>query len=281
MAEFLTIDGKVLMVAVKADGRPSEEEMAHLLDRSGIKGEFRYVIRGYSFEEICETYRAAQKSSTLPDPGTMRPEAVIQHGVMLMVGVVAKEKGITDITFQLFPAEGDAEFGLYLFELAGDAPPKDQRFPAPAPPKTGWKFWAKPLSPHLEDTETVMNGYALACGPQVIAKYKDRNPSTYDECAFEIKRLESVKGRNAELAFELSCPDCKKTYAFTNELSGSSDGVRTVHVNCPTCRSHRWMLRTISYWGKMGHEAWVLNVCALDKYLRAAAVTITGIQPQA
>jgi hypothetical protein len=29
------------------------------------------------------------------------------------------------------------------------------------------------------------------------------------------------------------------------------------------------MLRTISYWGKMGHEAWALNVCALDKYLRA------------
>jgi hypothetical protein len=42
-----------------------------------------------------------------------------------------------------------------------------------------WKFWAKPPAPHLANAETVMNGYTLACGPQVIAKYKDRSPSPF------------------------------------------------------------------------------------------------------
>jgi hypothetical protein len=268
------------MEAVKAGGRPTEAEMAGLLERSGIKADFRYEIRGHSVEEICEIYRAAQKTSTLPAPETMKPEAVIQHGIMLMVGVVVKEKGITGVSFRLFPAAGDPALALYLFELTGDAKAKNERFPVAAPPKPGWKIWAKSPAPHLEDAETVMNGYALACGPHVIAKYKDRNPSPYNQCAFDVRRPEGAEKRSAELSFEVSCPDCKKTYAFTSDLSGSAEGVKEFHVNCPTCRSHRWILRTISYWGKKGHEAWVLNVCALDKYLRAANVTVTSIQPR-
>jgi hypothetical protein len=280
MPSFLAIEGKVLMEAVKAGGRPSEAEMADLLQRSGLKGDFRYEIRGHSVEEIRDVYRAARNSSSLPDPETMRPESVIQHGIMFMVAAVVKEKGLTNLSFQLFPAAGDAALALYLFELTDNANDENIRFPAAAAPKSGWKFWAKPLAPHLENAETVMNGYALACGPQVIAKYKDRNPSPYNYCAFEIKRPKGAEKRSAELSFELSCPDCERTYALTNDLSGSSEGVREVHVKCPTCQSHRWILRTLSYWGKTGHEAWVLNVCADGKYLREANVALTRLEPR-
>jgi hypothetical protein len=280
MPHFVAIDSELVVVAVKDGGRPTDDEMAHLFEQSKMQGDFRYTIRGYSVAEVVDVYRMAQKSSTLPDAASMKTDAVIQHGISLMVGSIMQSKKIKG-SFSVLRTAGDTSLGLYVFQLTDEAKVVTQPFHAATPPPAvpAWKFWGKPPAPTFEDAHTTMNGYSLACGPAVIARYKDRNPSPYRPCAFEIKRLDKTEQRNAELSFQLTCPDCEKTYAFTNSLSGSEEGVREVHVKCPTCSSHRWILRTLSYWNK-GQEAWVFNVSAVDKYLHAANPTVTNIQPR-
>jgi hypothetical protein len=273
MPNYLAIDGQMLMVAVKSGGRPTDDEMARLFERSGIKGDFRYQIRGYSSEEVLQVYRAGQKSSGLPD---VQQEAMIQQGVMLMVASVMREKGLTGSLQIGRAAVSDAALSLYLFET-NDLKRKVQHFPPPAAPKPRWKIWAKQPAAHLENAATTMDGYTLSCGPQVIAKYSVRNPSPNSGCAFEVIQQKDTGQPDIELSFVLSCPDCEKAYAFSNEFFRGGDGVREFHVNCPTCKSHRWVFRSISYFG----EAWVLNICAHDKYLRAANVAVTGIQGRA
>jgi hypothetical protein len=132
MPQFVSIQSKLLILAVKDTERPTEAEIKELIRESTLGNQhFEFHVLAMGFPEIRTFYRGLTVQTSGPDVNTMSDGQLLSHGMMARAAAEMQQHGVIGVTCQLFAITNAKTKGLYLLEITG---PAETKAPVPPPP---------------------------------------------------------------------------------------------------------------------------------------------------